>query len=160
MAPPIRLVISERLTRLRMGCRIPVRTTISGKHAETTKATITRSETTLRDLEAEYERPLRQREAARVSTSFKLPVKNKLRAPLVTPLIDEGVSVEEALTIIVNGRVEQQEHISKRMIELERAVHVEREGFPEEILCNKQEVSHSEKCLKKKMDNHLARSLS
>ena len=44
----------------------------------------------------------------------------------MTPLVDNGVSIEEALTNIVGSIGEQNEQMSTRMSELERAVHVER----------------------------------
>ena len=46
------------------------------------------------------------------------------------------------------------------MIELERAVHVKRESLREEINRNRQEASISEKRLKERMDEHLAKNLS
>ena len=46
------------------------------------------------------------------------------------------------------------------MSELERAVHVEGENLREEINRNRQEVSRSEKRLKERADEHLARNLS
>ena len=48
--------------------------------------------------------------------------------PLVTPLVDNGASMEEPLTIIVDSMGEQSEQMSIRMSELERerAVHDER----------------------------------
>ena len=60
--------------------------------------------------------------------------------PLVTPLVDNGASIEEALTNIVSSIGEQNEQMSIRMSELERAVHVERESLREEINRNRQEV--------------------
>ena len=57
-------------------------TATSGKHTEATKATVIIPGTSLRELEAEYERPLRQREEARVSTSTKLL------------LVDDDLSIE------------------------------------------------------------------
>ena len=50
--------------------------------------------------------------------------------------------------------------MSIRMSELERAVHVERESLREEINRNKQEASRSEKRLKERTDEHLAKNLS
>ena len=47
-----------------------------------------------------------------------------------------------------------------RKSELERAVHVERENLREEINRNRQEVSRSEKRLKERTDEHLAKNLS
>ena len=65
-----------------------------------------------------------EREAERVLTSHKLPVTIKM-----TPLVDDVVSVEEALIRIVNRMGEPQEQISNRMSELEIAVHIEKEGL-------------------------------
>ena len=59
------------------------------------------------------------------------------------------------------GRIgEQNEQMSLRMSELERAVHVERENMREKINRNRQEVSRSEKRLKERTDEHLAQNLS
>ena len=80
--------------------------------------------------------------------------------PLGTPKVDERASVEEALTSIVDSKGEQNEQMSLRMSELERAVHVERESLREEINHNRQEVSRSEKPLKERTDEHLAKKLS
>ena len=55
---------------------------------------------------------------------------------------------------------EQNEQMSLRVSELERAVHVERENLLEEINRNRQEVSRSEKRLKERTDEHLAKNLS
>ena len=79
---------------------------------------------------------------------------------LVTPLVDERASVEEALTSIVDSKGEQNEQMSLRMSELERAVHVERESLWEEINRDMQEVSRSEKLLKERTDEHFAKKLS
>ena len=70
--------------------------------AEATNATITRPGTTLRELKVDYGGPLRQREPARVSSSTKMSVTNKVTPPLVTPFVDDGVSVEDALTKIID----------------------------------------------------------
>ena len=61
--------------------------------------------------------------------------------PLVKPLVDNGASIEEALTNIVGSIGEQNEQMSIRLSELERAVHIERESLREEINSNRQEVS-------------------
>ena len=76
------------------------------------------------------------------------------------PLVDNGASIEEALTNIVGSIGEQNEQMSIRMSELERAVHVERESLREEINRNRQEVGKSEKRLKERTDEHLAKNLS
>ena len=83
-----------------------------------------------------------------------------MTTPLVTPLVDNGVSIEEALTNILGTIGEQNEHMSIRMSELERAVHVERESLRKEINRNRQEVSRSEKRLKERTDEHFAKNLS
>ena len=46
------------------------------------------------------------------------------------------------------------------MSELKRAFHVERESLREDINRNRQEVDRSEKRLKERMDEHLAKNLS
>ena len=79
---------------------------------------------------------------------------------MTPPLVDNGASIEEALTNIVGSIGEQNEQMSLRMSELERAVHVERESLREEINRNRQEVSRSEKRLKERTDEHLAKKLS
>ena len=50
--------------------------------------------------------------------------------------------------------------MSLRMSKLERAVHVERENLREEINRNRRKVSRSEKRLKERTDEHLAKNLS
>ena len=79
--------------------------------------------------EAGYEETARQRSKTRVSTSTKLPGTNRVTPPLVTALVDNGSSMEEALTRIVGSVGEQSEQMSIRMSELERAVHVVRENL-------------------------------
>ena len=54
----------------------------------------------LADPEADYEETSRQRSKTRVSTSTKLPGTDRVTPPLVTPLMDNGASIEEALTNI------------------------------------------------------------
>ena len=80
--------------------------------------------------------------------------------PLVTPLEDNGVALDEALNSIVGTIGEQNEQMFIRMSELERAVHVERESLREEINRNRQEVDRSEKRLKERTDEHIAKNLS
>ena len=80
--------------------------------------------------------------------------------PLVTPLVENGASLEEALNNIVSSIGEQNEQMFIRMSELERAVHVERESLREEINRNRQEVGRSEKRLKERTDEHIAKKLS
>ena len=78
----------------------------------------------------------------------------------MTPLVENGASIEEVLNNIVGSIGEQNEQISIRMGELERAVHVERESLREEINRNRQEVGRSEKRLTERTDEHLAKNLS
>ena len=78
----------------------------------------------------------------------------------MTPLVDNGTSIEEALTNIVDSIGEQNEQMSLRISELGRAVHVEKESLREGINRNRQEVSRSEKRLKERKDEHLTKKLS
>ena len=50
------------------------------------------------DPEVDNEEMSRQRITTRVSTSTKLPGTNRVTPTLVTPLVDNGASIEEALT--------------------------------------------------------------
>ena len=104
--------------------------------------------------EADFEETSRQRGKIRVSSSTKLPGTNRVTPPLMTLLVDEWASIEEALTSIVDSIGEQNENMSLRVSELERAVHIERESLREEINRNRQEVSRSEKRLKERTDEH------
>ena len=78
----------------------------------------------------------------------------------MTSLVENGASLEEALNNIVGRIGEQNEQMSIRMSELEGAVHVERESLREEINRNRQEVDRSEKRLKERTDEHIAKNLS
>ena len=78
------------------------------------------------DREVNNEKMSRQRIKARISTSTKLPGIDRVTPPLVTPLVDNGASIEEALTNIVGSIGEQNEQMSIRKSELERAVHAKR----------------------------------
>ena len=80
--------------------------------------------------------------------------------PLVTPFVDNGASMEEALTRIVVSMGEQKVNLSIKISELERAVHVQRESLWEEINRSRQEVNRSENRLKENTDEYLARNLS
>ena len=111
------------------------------------------------DPEVDSEKTSRQRIKARISTRTKLPGIDRVIPPLVTPIVENGASIEEALTNIVGRIGEQNEQMSIRMSELERAVHVERESLREEINRNRQEASRSEKRLKERTDEHLAKNL-
>ena len=114
----------------------------------------------LADPEVDNEKTSRQRVKARMSTSTKLPGTNRVTPPLVTPLVDNGAALEEALNNIVDSLGEQNEQMSIRMSELERAVHIERESLREEINRNRQEVGRSEKRLKERTDEQIAKNLS
>ena len=96
------------------------------------------------ELEADYEETSRQRSKVRVSTSTKLPGINELTPPLVTPLVDHGAAMENAVIRIVNSLGEQREQMSIRLIGLERAVHVERESLREKTNRNRQTDRRSE----------------
>ena len=108
----------------------------------------------------DHEKTLRHRIKARISTSTKLPWIDRMTPPLLTPLVDNGASIEEALTNLVGNIGEQNEQMSLRMSEIERSVQVERENLREEINRNRQEISRSEKRLKERTDEHLAKILS
>ena len=112
------------------------------------------------DPEVDNEKTSRQRIKASILTSTKLPGIDKVTPPLVTPLVDNGASIEEVLTNIVGSIGEQNEQMSLRMSELEKAVYVERENLREEINRNRQEVGRSENRLKDRTDEHLAKNLS
>ena len=114
----------------------------------------------LADPEVDSEKSSRQRTKARISTSTKLPGTERVTPPLVTPLVDNGVALEEASNSIVGSIGEQNEQMSIRMSELERAVHVERESLREEMNRNRQEVDRSEKRLRERTDEHIAKNLS
>ena len=104
----------------------------------------------LADPDVDNEKTPRQRVKARISTSTKLPGTDRVTPPLVTPLVDNGAALEEALNNIVDSLGEQNEQMSIRMSELERAVHIERESLREEINRNKKE----------RTDEHIAKNLS
>ena len=78
----------------------------------------------------------------------------------MTPLVDNGAALEEALNNIVGSIGEQNEQMSLRMSELERSVHIERESLREEINRNRQENGENEKRLKERTDEHIAKNLS
>ena len=110
--------------------------------------------------EVDHEETSRQRIKTRVSTSTKLPGTDRVLPPLGTPLVDNGASIEGALTNIKDSIGEQNEQMSLRMSELEGAVHVERENLREEINHNRQEVIRSETRLNERKDENLAKNLS
>ena len=115
------------------------------------------------DPEVDNEKTSRQRIKARILTSSKLPGIDRVTPPLVTPLSENRASIEEfeeALNNIVGSIGEQNEQMSIRMSELERAVHIERESLREEINRKRQEVGRSEKRLKERTDEHMAKNWS
>ena len=112
------------------------------------------------DPEVDNEKTSRQRIKARISTSTKLPGIDRVEPPLVTPLVDNGASTEEALNNILGSIGEQNEQMSIRMSELERAVQVERESLREEINRNRQEVGRRKKRLKERADEQIAKKFS
>ena len=112
------------------------------------------------DPQVDNEKTSRQRIKARISTSTKLPGIDRVTPPLVTPLVENGASIEEDLNNIVGSIGKQNEQMSIRMNELERAVHVERGSLRDEINRNRQEVVRCEKRLKERTDEHIARNLS
>ena len=114
----------------------------------------------LADPEVDNEKRSRHRVKARISTSTKLPGTDRVTPPLVTPPVNNGAALEEALNNIVGSIGEQNEQMSRRMSELERAVHIERESLQEEINRNRQEIGRSEKRLKGRTDEHIAKNLS
>ena len=98
------------------------------------------------DPEVDYEETSRQRSTTRVSTSIKLPGTDRVTPTLVTPLVDNGASIEESLTNLMDSIGEQNEKMSL--------------SLREEINRNRQEVSRSKKRLKERTDEHLAKNLS
>ena len=112
------------------------------------------------DPEVDNEKTLRQRIKGRISTSTKLPGIDRVTPPLVTPPVENGAALEEALNNIVGSIGEQDEQMSIGTSELERAVHIERESMREEINRNRQEVGRSEKRLKERTDAFIAKNLS
>ena len=112
------------------------------------------------DPEVDNKKTSRQRIKARISISTKLSGIERVTPPLVTPLVENKASFEESLNNIVGSIGEQNEQMSIRMSELERAVHVERERLREKINRNRQEISRSENRLKERTDEHIAKNLS
>ena len=66
------------------------------------------------------EKTSRQKIKDRISTSIKPTGIDRVAPPLVTPLVDNGTSIEEALNNIVGSIGEQNEQMSIRMSEPER----------------------------------------
>ena len=76
---------------------------LANSNMQSGKTRVTGSGTTLGELEVEYKGTSRQRRTARVSTITKLPGTNKVTPTLETSLMDNGASMEEALTRIVDS---------------------------------------------------------
>ena len=110
------------------------------------------------DPEVDREMTSSQRLKAQMSIITRLPGIDWVTSPLVTPLVESGSSLEEALKNIVCSIGEQNEQMSIRMSEPERAFHVERESLWEEINRNRQEAVRNEKRLKERTDEHLAKN--
>ena len=68
----------------------------------------------LADPDVDNEKTSRQRVKARISTSTKLRGTDRVTPPLVTPLVDNGAALEEALNNIVDSLGEQNEQMSTR----------------------------------------------
>ena len=64
------------------------------------------------DPEVDSEKTSRQIIKSRISTSTKLPGIDRVTQPLVTPLVENGASIEEALTNRVGSIGEQNEQMS------------------------------------------------
>ena len=73
----------------------------------------------LADPEVDNEKNSKQRIKTRISTSTKLPGIDRVTPSLVTPLVDNGAALEEALNNIVGSMGEQNEQMSIRLSELE-----------------------------------------
>ena len=75
------------------------------------------------DPEVDDEKRSRQRIKARIATSTKLIGIDRVTPPLVTPLVDNGASIEEALTNIVGSIGEQNEQMSFWCVKMEDDTH-------------------------------------
>ena len=78
-------------------------TTKSGNRAGLTKSSATRARMTLSLLQAHSKALSRQRDAAKSSTGTKLPPMNRLMPLYMTPLVKDGISVDEIMTWIFHG---------------------------------------------------------
>ena len=79
------------------------------------------------------EKTSRQRIKARTSTSTKLLGIDRVTPPLVTPLVDNGASIEGAVVTNIVGSIgEQNEQMSIRMSKLE--VGAVQQAMPQGIL--------------------------
>ena len=111
-------------------------------------------------MRTDYEETQNLKKSSERTHNSKLPGIDRVTPPLVTPQVDNGASIEEALNNIVGSIGEQNEQMSIRMSELERAVHIERESLREEKNRNRQEVGKNEKRLKERTDEHMAKNWS
>ena len=73
-----------------------------------------------------------------------------MTSTLVTPLVDNGESVEEALTRIVGSMGEQTEQMSIKMRELERAAHVERKAGGKRSTATDEKAAEAKNMLERK----------
>ena len=92
--------------------------------------------------EVDNEKTSRQRIKARISTSTELPGIDRVTPPLVTPLVDNGASIEEALTNIVVSIGELNEHMSLRMRK--------RQSTSREKVCGKKSAATDKKLVEAK----------
>ena len=67
----------------------------------------------------------------------------------MTPLVNNGISVDEIMTRNFHRRVLEQN------LQLEKAVHFEQGNLWEELLRNKQQTSPCQKIIKKRIDDYL-----
>ena len=98
------------------------------------------------DPEVDNEKTSRQNIKARISTSTKLPGIDRVTPPFVTPLVETGASIEEALTNIMGCIGEQNEQMSLRTSELGR------KGSPrrERKTCGKRSTATDQKLVEAK----------
>ena len=84
----------------------------------------TRSVMTMSQLEIEYERTSRPRDAARISNSTKLPVTKIVSPSLTNPLVNDGVSLDDVFTGRTYKMDEQEQHISITMSEMKKKLFI------------------------------------
>ena len=102
--------------------------TVTNSEKQSGKVRKIGSGTTPAEPEADYEETSRQRGNSRISKITKKPGANRVTSPLVTPLVDNRSSMEDALIRIVDSVGEQSEQMSIRMSKLERERERERES--------------------------------
>ena len=114
----------------------------------------TRSVMTMSQLEIEYERTSRPRDAARISNSTNLPVTKIVSPSLTNPLVNDGVSLDDVFTGRTYKMDEQEQHISITMSEMKKkTVHLERKNLRLEILRSKQMPSQNGRCTMERTGN-------